>query len=1126
VPAGITSITVSLSGAGGGGSGGSGGLVSGTYAVTPGQVLTVVVGGAGQVSNSITAYGGGGRGGGSSGYPGGGGGGRTAIRVSGSDVITAAGGGGGASIGYQNISGGAGGGTTGNNGNGGGAGSGTGGKGLGATQTAVGDSGYGCTGASGNQGGSSGSGAGGVHNGGGGGGGWFGGGAGASDSTNACGSGGGGSSYSANLTGTVLNVTGGGSGAGSNGTCTITYLTTTYRPGNLLEIRNYVGNKMIVDPFLNVGINVLSTNSNYNFQVNGGALVSSLYLGTGSPNVLTTDSAGTNVYWNANQLLIANTLTSTVTGIGNVAITPTNIPNYAVTYLTTSGGITSNAAQGAVTISGSGIQTQIVSSVQGLGNVAVTSLSASQNVTVNQSRGVVAITGPNLGSYFNSVTATAPITTTGTSGNSLAIQLSGTYVNSLATTGGITSNGTTGNVTIDGSSIQSQIVSSVQGLANVAVTNLTAGTNISFTGGPKGAITVNGPNLGSYFNSVTATAPITTTGTSGNSLAIQLSGTYVNSLAVGGGLTSNGTTGAITISGSGIQTQIVSSIQGLNNVAVTSLSATRNTTVDVSKGAVTITGPDLTGYVTTGNIASYAVTSLAVGGGITSNATVGAVTLSGANIQTQIVSSIQGLNNVAVTSLSATRNTSVDVSKGAVTITGPDLTGYITTGNIGSYAVTSLSATQNTSVNVANGAVTITGPNLTSYATNTFLTSTVTGLSNVAVTSLSATQNTSVNVANGAVTITGPNLGSYFNSVTATAPITTTGTSGNSLAIQLSGTYVNSLSVGGGLTSNGTTGAVSISGANIQTQIVSSIQGLSNVAVTSITATQNTSVTRSNGEWRIIGPNLTSYLTSGDLGSYFNSVTATSPITTTGTSGNNLAIQLSGTYVNSLSVGGGLSSNGTTGNITINGPDLSSYATNTFLTSTVTGLSNVAVTGLTAGTNISFSGGPTGAVTVNSSSSWVGTATSILNMSGCNISNVGTYFSDNRNLNLTADGYDIAISAGSYITLQTSNNTASNGILINGCQFANGQALYVTLYSGGGYCNNYIQYFSSADADIFGNLTSSSILILTPTTDLSEGNTNMVTWFITCYTGGFYVTLNGLSNIANNQTFHVFLPRY
>jgi len=113
VPAGVTCIDVLLWGAGGGsgdnsdgGNGGGGAFVRGRLGVTPGQTLTVVVGGGGRRGivdangNFLmpVIYGGGGRGR-SENRGGGGGGGRSAIRLATTEWATAAGGGGGAGSG-------------------------------------------------------------------------------------------------------------------------------------------------------------------------------------------------------------------------------------------------------------------------------------------------------------------------------------------------------------------------------------------------------------------------------------------------------------------------------------------------------------------------------------------------------------------------------------------------------------------------------------------------------------------------------------------------------------------------------------------------------------------------------------------------------------------------------------------------------------------------------------------------------------------------------------------------------------------------------------------------------------------------------------------------------------------
>ena len=117
VPAGVTSVTIEMVGAGGGGGrsgtsnfGGGGGSVSGTLTVVPGDTLTVIVGQGGindNVQNPESnnyRFGGGGSGGGNSTlepYTWGSGGGRSAIRSSNGvygttgDVLTAGAGGGG-----------------------------------------------------------------------------------------------------------------------------------------------------------------------------------------------------------------------------------------------------------------------------------------------------------------------------------------------------------------------------------------------------------------------------------------------------------------------------------------------------------------------------------------------------------------------------------------------------------------------------------------------------------------------------------------------------------------------------------------------------------------------------------------------------------------------------------------------------------------------------------------------------------------------------------------------------------------------------------------------------------------------------------------------------------------------
>lgn len=209
VPAGVTSITAEMWGAGGGGKtglGGGGGYAKGDIAVTPGQILTITVGEGGSL-NYVASHtiGGGGYTSLDAGNGGGSGGGRSSIAVGGVDLITAGGGGGGGS--FVNNPGGAGGGTTG--------GDGTGapnhyGRGGTASAGGAGGTGTGGTSISGAQylGGRAPTN---NYTGGGGGGGWYGGGAANGISTN-LGGGGGGSGYvgGAGVTNTTLT---GGSGA-------------------------------------------------------------------------------------------------------------------------------------------------------------------------------------------------------------------------------------------------------------------------------------------------------------------------------------------------------------------------------------------------------------------------------------------------------------------------------------------------------------------------------------------------------------------------------------------------------------------------------------------------------------------------------------------------------------------------------------------------------------------------------------------------------------------------------------------------------------------------------------------------------------------------------------------------
>ncbi len=208
VPVGVTQITVDASGAAGGtgfgGPGGNGGEVAATIATTPGETLTVQVGGTGSLSTA------GANGGGGTSGDGGGGGGSSDLLRGGAFLVVAGGGGGGGTPG--SAAGGTGGGLLGGIG-------GTSGGGGGGGGTAVSGGIGGAGGSGGTAGGDGAAGAGGaggsitgIYGGGGGGGGFFGGGGGGGGRDG--GGGGGGSSFTVPGATAVVHTQGANTGAG------------------------------------------------------------------------------------------------------------------------------------------------------------------------------------------------------------------------------------------------------------------------------------------------------------------------------------------------------------------------------------------------------------------------------------------------------------------------------------------------------------------------------------------------------------------------------------------------------------------------------------------------------------------------------------------------------------------------------------------------------------------------------------------------------------------------------------------------------------------------------------------------------------------------------------------------
>ena len=229
VPAGVTSLTIDALGAQGGevsgyGGGGAGARVQTTLAVTPGEVLSVLVGGAGFPPFSSGGRGGGYNGGGAGEQSSGGGGGATDVRRGAATlndrlVVAAGGGGAGSCTGGVSYAGGGGGAPNGGNGA---ASASYNNPGLGATQTAGGAGGY--SSASG----SFGQGAGGYSSGGGGG--YYGGGGGT------CSGAGGGSSWvlPGGTSGTATTA------AFNSGNGQLTITPSSSRPAPVLDGTNFV----------------------------------------------------------------------------------------------------------------------------------------------------------------------------------------------------------------------------------------------------------------------------------------------------------------------------------------------------------------------------------------------------------------------------------------------------------------------------------------------------------------------------------------------------------------------------------------------------------------------------------------------------------------------------------------------------------------------------------------------------------------------------------------------------------------------------------------------------------------------------------------------------------------------
>jgi hypothetical protein len=229
----------------------------------------------------------------------------------------------------------------------------------------------------------------------------------------------------------------------------------------------------------------------------------------------------------------------------------------------------------------------------------------------------------------------------------------------------------------------------------------------------------------------------------------------VTSLAAGTGISVNTSTGAVTVSNTGVLDLTGTAALGvsastgsitLTNLGVTSLTAGTNTNISASTGSITIWS----------NAVPNGVSDLTAGAGIAVSTSTGSVTVSNIGVLdltggTAItVSNSTGsvtINNAGVTSLTAGTNTNISSTTGNITIwTDPVVTG-----------VTSLAAGTGISVSTSTGSVTVTNIGVLDLTGTAALgvsanTGSVT-LTNLGVTSLTAGTNTNISASTGSVTI-------------------------------------------------------------------------------------------------------------------------------------------------------------------------------------------------------------------------------------------------------------------------------------------------------------------------------------------------------------------------------------
>lgn len=589
VPCGVTSVTITAEGGAGGsgavggngsfgGVGGNGSSVSGTFTVTPGDVLNVFVGGAGATPTG--GYNGGGAGGSQNA---GGGGGASDVRVNGTAltdrIIVAAGGGGGGRGGCETntVYGGAGGSGSANGApgtdaptSGGNAGGGAGGLSSGA----AGGAGSGCGGFLGAPGTAGVTGVGGnggngqacccftfgsIPGGGGGGGGYLGGGGGGGGSagTTGCsgndkGGGGGGAGGTNYTAGGATAVSVVASSQTSNGVVTISYNDPLAGAPSFTSAPN----GFCANTSQTYTVSAFPNATSYNWTATGGITINS---GNGSTSVVTTVAS-------------AGTLSvEAVTPCGNSASVSTSVNIvYAlpsVTASTTDGVV---CAGESVTLTGGGATTYVWNNGVTDGSAFVPASSLSYNVTgtdVNNCTGSASV-GVNVNS-LPTVTANASSQAV-CAGESVTLTGGGasTYVWDNSVTDGVSFvpagtlnysvTGTDANNCSNTSAVSVTVNSLPAVTASIDNASICAGGNITLTGGGASTYTwTDGAVDGTSF-APAGSNTYTVTGTDGNNCSATASvSSTVNDLPA---VTANATSGAVcagdnvTLTGGGAST--------------------------------------------------------------------------------------------------------------------------------------------------------------------------------------------------------------------------------------------------------------------------------------------------------------------------------------------------------------------------------------------------------------------------------------------------------------------------------------------------------------------------------------------------------------------------------------------